>query len=38
MGSLKNDSAMTRNRFAEVVGREPRPVDETLRELHGQMK
>jgi len=33
MGSLKNDSMIERNRFIEVVGRAPRPVDETLREL-----
>ena len=37
MGSLKNDSMINTNRFAEVVGREPRPVDETLRELAQKM-
>lgn len=37
MGSLKNDSMIDRNRFTEIVGREPRPVDETLRELAQKM-
>jgi uncharacterized protein YbjT (DUF2867 family) len=37
MGSLKNDSAVIDNRFTEIVGREPRPVDEVLCELHKQM-
>ena len=37
MGSLKNDSMINTNRFTEVVGREPRPIDETLRELAQKM-
>jgi uncharacterized protein YbjT (DUF2867 family) len=37
MGSLKNDSMVTHNRFMEVVGREPRKIDETLRDLHKKM-
>lgn len=38
MGSLKNDSMATHNRFTEVVGREPKMIDIALRELHKQMK
>lgn len=33
MGSLRNDSMIGQNRFVEVVGRAPKPVDDTLREL-----
>lgn len=37
MGSLKNDSMIEQNRFFEIVGRNPRPVDETLKELAQKM-
>jgi nucleoside-diphosphate-sugar epimerase len=38
MGSLKNDSMVTNNRFAEIVGREPIPIDKALTELHKQIQ
>lgn len=38
MGSLKNDSMVTHNRFMEVVGREPRKVDGVLLGLHRKME
>ena len=38
LGSLQNDSAYTANRFFELVGREPRPVDAALRDLAKEME
>lgn len=38
MGSLKNDSSAIHDRFREVVGRQSRPIDETLASLAHEMK
>lgn len=38
MGSLKNDSVVTHDRFKEVVGRDPRPIDAVLRSLAQEMR
>lgn len=37
-GSLKNDSTYTKNRFVEIVGREPKSIDETLKDLAKEME
>ncbi len=38
IGSLRNDSMVTQNRFKEIVGRDPRQIDDALFDLHWQMK
>lgn len=38
MESLKNDSSVTHDRFREIVGRDPQPVDKTLSTLVREMR
>lgn len=38
IGSLKNDSVVTHDRFYELIGREYRPIDATLKKLAHEME
>lgn len=38
IGSLRNDSMVTHNRFREVMGRDPRQIDGILVDLHREMQ